>query len=205
MRKIIWFVSILLLTLVVIMGARVTFATTTTTNWCHATSSVKNPYEAIQVSGNAGGHVSHEKDFKYAGDLDKNGKPAKNGDAWCENNVPKPVDVCTNIDGVQTEMPKGYGLVDGKCVPVEINPEITDLCPNIEGVQASLPDGFELVNGKCVEIIPVVDVCDNIDGVQSEVPAGYTWEKNVCTKIEIPLNPEPLPVNPDTGLPYQGK
>ena len=200
-------VSILIIAGALFIGQRIANATPEVkVNWCHATSSNSNPYEAIQVSGNAGGHTEHAKDFKYAGPLDSKNKPTKDGDDWCKRNAPKPpVDVCPNLDGTQTEVPKGYALKDGKCIEVEVVPNETDLCPNIEGVQATVPDGFELKDGKCVEVIPVVDVCNNIDGVQATIPAGYTWAKNVCTKIEVPTTPEPLPVNPDTGQPYQGK
>ena len=81
--------------------------------------------------------------------------------------TPPPVDVCPNIDGVQTTVPPGM-IKDGNgnCVTPPV-----DVCPNIAGVQTSVPAGMiKDASGNCVT--PPVDVCPNIEGVQTSVPAG---------------------------------
>lgn len=50
---------------------------------------------------------------------------------------PEPVDVCPNIDGVQTTLPDGKVLVEGQCV--DPTPEPVDVCPNDEGIQTETP------------------------------------------------------------------
>ena len=69
-------------------------------------------------------------------------------------NCPQPpVDVCPNIDGVQTTVPAG--LVkdsNGNCVE---KPKV-DVCPNIDGVQITVPEGFEKdSNGNCVKKVVI--------------------------------------------------
>jgi len=50
------------------------------------------------------------------------------------------VDVCSNIDGIQTEVPQGYiPDVDNTCTP---DPGNTDMCWNIPGFQDQVPDGY---------------------------------------------------------------
>ncbi|WP_062311293.1 hypothetical protein [Demequina rhizosphaerae] len=67
--------------------------------------------------------------------------------AQCEE---PPVDVCLNIDGIQTEVPDGY-KADGqgnccKCTP----PPVVDKCLNIDGDQATVPEGMTRdENGDC--------------------------------------------------------
>ena len=85
-----------------------------------------------------------------------------------------PVDVCPNIDGVQTTVPAGM-IKDakGNCVTLPV-----DVCPNIPGVQTTVPAGLvKDSNGNCVEK-PKVDVCPNIDGVQTTVPEGFEKDSN---------------------------
>jgi hypothetical protein len=45
-----------------------------------------------------------------------------------------PVDVCPNIEGVQETIPPGFGLVDGQCVPVDINPLCSPPAVLVDGV-----------------------------------------------------------------------
>lgn len=69
-----------------------------------------------------------------------------------EKCTPPPVDVCPNIDGMQSEVPAGYTKdANGNCVA---NP--VDVCPNLDGMQATVPAGYQKdANGNCV-IIPGV-------------------------------------------------
>lgn len=59
-----------------------------------------------------------------------------------------PVDICTNLDGLQTQLPAGY-LKDpaGDCQP--------DLCLNIDGLQTSVPPGYESADGENCALIPL--------------------------------------------------
>ncbi|WP_062530137.1 hypothetical protein [Demequina rhizosphaerae] len=71
----------------------------------------------------------------------------KDSGALCEE---PPVDVCLNIDGIQTEVPDGY-KADGQgncceCTP----PPVVDKCLNIDGDQATVPEGMTRdENGDC--------------------------------------------------------
>lgn len=70
---------------------------------------------------------------------------------------PPPVDVCTNIDGVQTEVPEGFHAGEDEngrpiCIEDEPPPPV-DVCPNLEGNQAEVPPGFGIVNGECVPVV----------------------------------------------------
>ncbi|WP_156160766.1 hypothetical protein [Demequina soli] len=90
-----------------------------------------------------------------------------------------PVDVCKNIDGVQTEVPAGYKVDDQgnccKCVP-----PVVDVCKNIDGIQATVPDGYKVDDqGNCCKCVPpVVDLCKNIAGDQGTVPEGMTRDEH---------------------------
>lgn len=56
------------------------------------------------------------------------------------------VDQCTNIDGMQAELPSDMKKdAIGNCVSL-------DICPNIDGVQADVPEGMELYRGACKQI-----------------------------------------------------
>jgi len=101
------------------------------------------------------------------------------------DNPPTPVDICSNIDGIQEIVPSGYHLENNQCV--EDTPPPVDVCLNIEGVQESIPSGYHIENDSCVpDVLPPVDVCPNLDGVQESVPAGYHTEGENCIQDEIP-------------------
>ncbi len=60
------------------------------------------------------------------------------------------VDVCANIDGVQTTVPDDYFLVGGECAQ--------DVCDNIAGLQAIIPSGYESLDGEnCTEKVVVLE------------------------------------------------
>ena len=52
--------------------------------------------------------------------------------------VQAPVDVCTNIAGLQSVVPDGYKLSSGSCV------ELVDRCPALAGIQEEIPAGMLL-------------------------------------------------------------
>lgn len=80
-----------------------------------------------------------------------------------DNCVLPPVDVCTNIDDVQINLPSGYAFDDlGLCQQ--------DSCSNLAGIQTVVPLGQELDgSGNCVDY----DLCVNISGTQVVVPENY--------------------------------
>lgn len=64
------------------------------------------------------------------------------------------VDVCTNIDGVQSVLPNGYELNgSGDCAQ-------SDVCPNLPGIQSDVPSGYKLVGDACVLDLPLVRVTE---------------------------------------------
>ena len=58
------------------------------------------------------------------------------------------VDVCTNIDGMQTTVPDDYFLDKGSC--------IQDVCDNMAGLQATIPTDFESLDGENCTLIPII-------------------------------------------------
>lgn len=109
---------------------------------------------------------------------------------------PEPaVDVCVNLDGIQTQIPTGYESdTAGNCKEIIIvEPEPVDLCLNLEGIQAIIPDGYvKNETGQCVlPPPPVIDVCPNLNGVQSEMPTGYKNDNGKCVIISTEPTPKP--------------
>ncbi len=103
---------------------------------------------------------------------------------------PPPVDVCTNIDGLQTEVPAGMVVNGGICTTP---PPPTDVCTNIDGLQTEVPAGMIVNAGICTtppSPLPPVDVCTNIDGLQTEVPAGMVVNAGICSAT---LSEPPFP------------
>ncbi|WP_156163631.1 hypothetical protein [Demequina subtropica] len=97
-----------------------------------------------------------------------------------EHCAPPVVDVCSNLEGVQTEVPAGYKThQDGTCSPCE--PPRIDVCKNLDGMQTTVPEGYEVdEDGNCT--IPPVDVCTNLPGLQTQVPEGLTaGDEGTCT------------------------
>ncbi len=95
------------------------------------------------------------------------------------------IDLCPNIDGVQSVMPVGY-LADesNNCQP--------DSCLNLPGLQVSVPDYYDAdTNGICIEH----DECDNVAGVQSVIPEDmFRSNDNDCAwDIKLIVITEILP------------
>ncbi len=105
--------------------------------------------------------------------------------ADCYVPPPPPVDVCTNLDGVQSTVPAGYTEAGGICTAI-VPPPPTDVCTNLDGVQSTVPAGYTESGGICTAIVPPpTDVCTNLDGVQAEVPEGYEEADGICTEVAV--------------------
>src|SRR3989344_2683167 len=57
------------------------------------------------------------------------------------------LDVCKNIEGIQTAVPVGMAVSNGNCTT-----PVYDVCSNIEGVQTSIPAGMTANNSNCLPI-----------------------------------------------------
>ncbi len=92
-----------------------------------------------------------------------------------------PLDVCANIDGIQSAIPNGYTVDNfGHCV------SIVDVCPNLPGAQATMPAGYRANEiGACVFIS--IDYCPNMPGVQYSIPNGYIIN-SVGNCIKLPAD-----------------
>ena len=75
------------------------------------------------------------------------------------------VDVCSNIDGIQTVVPDDYFLSGGLC--------IQDICDNLPDLQAEVPTGYESTDGEnCTEkviilessILQITELLPNVSG-----------------------------------------
>ncbi len=129
-------------------------------------------------------------------------KVGNKGDNYrVQGSTPPPVDLCPNIEGIQTEIPAGMELnEDGNCVPVT---PPADLCPNIEGIQTEIPAGMELnEDGNCVPVTPPADLCPNIEGIQTEIPAGMELnEDGNCVPVTPPADLCPNIEGSQTAIP----
>lgn len=76
------------------------------------------------------------------------------------------VDVCSNIEGVQTSVPVGYSLESGNCVI----PQTTDLCPNLAGIQAEIPQGRHLYRNtnECLTVAEINDIENAVQALNQE-------------------------------------
>lgn len=83
------------------------------------------------------------------------------------------VDVCLNIDGVQTFIPAGYSSSANICTLIPV----IDACPNIIGVQATIPSGKKLYKntGDCLTL----DEIDLLDEGSSEDSNNYQSSNSV--------------------------
>ena len=129
------------------------------------------------------------------------------GDTLGPCGTTEPVDVCPNLDDVQTEVPDGYKLEDGQCVLKEAKVTIchkpgtpaeqTKSVPE-EAVPGHLGHGDYL--GECkVTPPPPTDVCPNIDGDQGSVPDGMVIAEGKCVTPPPRLCPDGKPPTPGEG------
>lgn len=94
------------------------------------------------------------------------------------------VDLCSNLDGNQENIPTGYEdpNEDRICAPIETP---TDLCPNVDEIQTEVPEGLIVdESGNCVRPEEEIDICLNIEGIQTVIPTGFKADKEgVCKRI----------------------
>lgn len=94
------------------------------------------------------------------------------------------LDVCSNIEGLQSSVPVGYTFdSNGQCV------QAIDVCQNILGDQKVLPIGYVLDSiGACVP--DTFDFCPNIKGIQQSVSKGFVIDDvGDCVKQPIDFCP----------------
>lgn len=106
---------------------------------------------------------------------------------------PTVIDVCINIEGIQTVAPTGFSSVANICTVIQI----TDLCPNISGVQKTMPYGmtYSKKYGKCLtskelntlEAESVSDLTDSEDEVS--VPSNTTTDVQETNTVEEEPDP----------------
>ena len=75
------------------------------------------------------------------------------------------VDRCSNLEGLQIEVPADMILTGGGCVSA-------DVCPNIEGMQRDVPEGMEVYRAQCEPIfapaaLSLTELLANPSGVDS--------------------------------------
>lgn len=118
---------------------------------------------------------SHDS-FVYSGTCEKgDGRGAEDEfkqciSDWCSNNQPH--DECSNIDGLQTEIPKGYVRGEGNtCNEETSQPVYGCMDESATNYDPKATDPGDVV---CTFSSPTPDpdVCANIDGVQTSVPDG---------------------------------
>jgi hypothetical protein len=83
-------------------------------------------------------------------------------------------DLCTNLAGVQSNIPKGYTGANNYCYP-----ESLDLCKNIEGNQSIVPAG-SFIDAKSNCVANLLDMCINLSGQQDHIPLGFYQDGNLC-------------------------
>ena len=93
------------------------------------------------------------------------------------------IDLCSNIDGVQAELPTGY-LQD------EVDACFEDVCINIEGLQISLPEGYEFTAELECSTVPLEDSVIFITELLPNAPSVDTGQEF----IEL-FNPNTTSVN----------
>jgi hypothetical protein len=98
------------------------------------------------------------------------------------------VDVCLNIEGVQTVAPLGYSSVSSMCTIIVVK----DFCPNINGIQTKLPSGMIFYSnlGKCMTEAELND----LENEQSENDAKES-DCDDAKEEKVDLNQEIYEIN----------
>lgn len=89
----------------------------------------------------------------------------QSGQAFVFGNLMEVVDQCTNLDGLQVEVPLDMVRSGASCVSA-------DVCPNLDGVQLELPDEMELYRARCVPVfvpaaLSLTELLPNPSGVDT--------------------------------------
>ena len=107
-----------------------------------------------------------------------------------------PDDVCTNLDGLQTELPDDY-FFDGQSICVQ------DQCDNLDGLQADVPAGYESTDGmNCEEVttLPLESSILLITELLPNVTSSDTGKEFIeiynPNEHEVPLNGYKLELGP---------
>lgn len=93
------------------------------------------------------------------------------------------IDVCLNIEGIQTSAPSGYSSTANTCTLIEV----VDLCPNIPGVQTSVP--VDMVYSR------TYDKCLTEDELNKLDENTNTTSKPKVVEEQVPSTPAPQAVN----------
>lgn len=115
--------------------------------------------------------------------------------------VPTVVDICKNIEGIQTTIPTGMRWDNTQnCVALELNVQpapTVDLCNNIEGAQSYIPsEMIRDTNGNCIVLptltpTPTPTPSPVITPVAPIVPSSIKISTNKLNNyMEISLNPQ---------------
>jgi hypothetical protein len=118
---------------------------------CHVAGLASDPANYITLT------ISVNAVYGPGGHFNENGTPqaGHEEDSFGACNPPPPVDVCTNLEGNQSEVPEGYHAAEdenGRPICIEDEEPPVDVCPNLEGNQETVPPGYGLVDGECVEL-----------------------------------------------------
>jgi hypothetical protein len=93
------------------------------------------------------------------------------------------VDVCLNIEGIQSQVPTGYSSISSICTLLEVK----DYCPNITGVQSEIPEGkvFYKNTGECLTL-KEIDAIEEKSDTPDEESDKTTLSVEKITCIERP-------------------
>lgn len=86
------------------------------------------------------------------------------------------VDICLNIEGIQTKIPDGYSVIKDTCSLILVK----DLCPNIVGIQSVIPAG-KFLYGNTNECLTEAEI-NEIDRITSEKKALQILEEKIEDK-----------------------
>ena len=108
------------------------------------------------------------------------------------------IDVCLNIEGIQSQIPSGYSSVSNICTLINIK----DYCPNIEGIQSKIPNGMffykntnECLTENEIEAVEnknskeIQDLTNEINNLKKEVESQAKVQKEIKKKIELKSQP----------------
>ena len=73
------------------------------------------------------------------------------------------IDICKNIEGIQTYVPSGMTANGNVCTITRVVQQPIDVCLNIEGIQTTVPSGMVLQNGNCTTPMPIITQPISVD------------------------------------------
>jgi hypothetical protein len=105
----------------------------------------------------------------------------KGGDKFCEATVACEVDVCENLDGMQTEVPEGYYEEEGSCYEKE------------EPKPEPKPERPKFAEDtRCFDIaVPDVTWFDVATGEPEDNKLDLSWSAEMGDKVEIKFSEDP--------------